>query len=394
MVGKRSSQNTHCCIATEGKNTIPSSALPADSSLAGPVESPSHFGNLPFELIELICSFCESSVSSLLMNKCWYVMAARQAYAEPHLTASNFSLFARALSENHALAANVRALDLSTISRVGNSVLAVLLRHCAPRLEVFVAPKSRFAHSSMISLPACERLRHLDLGLVSETLDLADLLTTIQNFHDLEVLIFPPSSTKCDDNMVIEWPSNLRQLRISGGFPSRLLEQTVFPKSLTSLGISNCPHLTTYSLNKLLEKVGQQLTDLSLEYVPPHHEMRYRWWRLDFTPYIDKGAADCVLTQCPNLQIWQVNIECISFSALDYDLVPSNHPLRELQIRCCSEDIWDWFGRIDPPYVLVAIRKLTNLRRVSTPFNWDIRHGASELRSKLRERGGDLIIER
>jgi len=353
------------------------SLAPREEVDGGTRGAPSTPGDFPLEIIDMICAQCEKKFPLMLVNRRWHLMALPHVYAEPGLTPTSFPHFVQAISSDRELGSNVRALDLSTISQVGkNSMVSRLLRRCSPKLEVFVAPQSHFGYSPMISLAGCERLKYLDLGLVSETLDLAHLFATIQKFHELEVLHFPRSSIKCDDNEAIEWAPNLRQLGLSGGFPSRFLEQTAFPPTLTTLSISNCPYLGTTALNKLLERVGPQLLRLSLAYPVPH---------------LSADAADCVLMQCPNLRVWQVSVDYVSSAALDADLIPHGHPLRQLMLL--SSGLMGHSDKIKPAHVLMATDELVHLRRLSASLllGW---HPESEalngLVDVLNERGGGV----
>lgn len=398
MVGKRRPHKTRLPYRkVVGKGEIPSGAEGAELELPQLLEEAlvlsSESDNvdtaeinsqptrdLPLELIDMICGFCPKKFHLLFVNKRWFSMALPHVYAYPNLTPPTFAAFVEVISKYKELGGMVRELDLVKIAQVGrNSMVSRLLRRCSPKIELFRAPQSHFGYSPMISLSSCLRLKFLDLSLVSETLDLPQLFKTIQQFHDLEVLLFPRSSIKCNDDAQICWPPNLRQLGLSGGFPSLFLETTDFPPSLTQLYISNCPYMTTESLNSLLGRIGRQLVYLSLTYPIPN---------------LNQSALDFVFLQCPNLVTLQVSVDYMSNAALDPDSIPEGHSLRNLLIR--SSGLMGHSDKIRPSDVLLATESLTSLRRISVSLllGWNPENSSLlGLADEMTQRGGGVWMK-
>ena len=180
----------------------------------------------PPEILKLILGYCDTLWPFLTINSKWYSIVLPMLYLRPQLSSRNFGEFVTAITRHRHLGNFVSELDLTEIVQTGkNSVTSRLLTRCAPRLELFIAPQCNFGYSPLLSLRNCKRLKILDLGMVSERVDLPALILAVQEFRDLEVMRFPRSSIECE-TFDLQWPPNLRALALSGGLTPEFLECT------------------------------------------------------------------------------------------------------------------------------------------------------------------------
>ena len=207
---------------------------------------------LPWEIQKMILQYSEViEPSFLVVCKTWYHLCIPLLYYSPSLTSKNFNKFVDAIISNKKkkLGEFVQELDLSTILQSGkNSFVSKLLRRCSPGLTKFTAPQTSFGFAPLISLKACHQLKYLDLGLVSETVKLQELLAAIQNFKHLTHLSFPRSSIDCEGYREFVWPTNLKYLKLSGGITNEFVCETEWPKTIKTLEFSYCPQVDEHAI--------------------------------------------------------------------------------------------------------------------------------------------------
>lgn len=329
---------------------------------------------LPAELVAAIAAYVERPAALLLVSRRCYDAALPLVYRRPQLGPHNYSQFVKAVSLERGYGALVRELDLSGIVQTGkNSMTARLLRRCAPNLELFVAPQSHFGIAPLISLRSCRQLRVLDLSLVSETVDLPQLLRAVQGFTALENVHFPRSSIHCEC-FDFQWPASLRSLSLAGGITPAYLERVPLPANLAALRLSNCPQITGDSLVALLARAGAQLRRLAILYP---------------LPGVLPGDVDAALMLCPHLDSLAVSLDYASSALLD--MAPEGHPLKTLTLT--SSGAVSSPNRVRPSDVLLATEALAQLSRVrvSIHLGWNPESQVvANLISVLDERGGGL----
>lgn len=331
---------------------------------------------LPFELVEMIAARCSRRFPLLFVNSQWFFASLPYVYSRPSLTSKNFAHFVEAITRDRKLGGYVTELDLVGIAQMGkNSMTARLLRRCSPRLERFIAPQSHFGFSPVLALGACQQLRILDLGLVTETVDMPKLLATISTFPYLEAVSFPRSSIRCDDCSNLKWPPNLRTLHLAGGITGDFLSITNFPSSLRDLTLAHCPYITTESLLILLSRIGHQLRTLGVFYP---------------MPLLSATALDTALIMCPFLVSLRLSVDYTSSRLLD---VP-DHPLRNLSVT--SSGMMGHANKMRPSDLLLATEHLTQLMRLSVSFQLGWNPQSESLNALIEifnERGGGVWLE-
>ncbi|SCV02842.1 LAMI_0H03422g1_1 [Lachancea mirantina] len=321
---------------------------------------------LPWELFRLILQFSETiEPQYLLVCRTWYFISLSFLYRAPKLSSRNFYKFVDALVNNRKkrLGEHVVTLDLSTIIQSGkNSFVSKLLRRCSPRLETFTAPQTSFGYAPLISLKSCHKLKYLDLGLVSETVQLRELFQAIKGFNCLTHLSFPRSSIDCEGFREFQWPPNLRYLKLSGGITNEFVSETSFPRSIRRLEFSYCPQINEHAVYTVLAKIGDTLTHLYF-----HYPM----------PALQESSLDYVFRYCSNLITLQLTVDYCSkwaFSENFLTPLPYPRPLRNLRLEC-SGSLGQAF-KVHPDDLTIAVveERLPNLKtlRVTSKLGWDM----------------------
>ncbi|KAI4128008.1 MAG: hypothetical protein LQ347_004354, partial [Umbilicaria vellea] len=182
------------------------------------------------------------------------------------------------------------------------------------------APPSR-SINCLAALSKCTRLLHLDLSLISESLSLSSLFHTLAPLTSLLTLHFPRSSTNDSRTNPLShsWPPCLHTLHISGGLrDASLLYFCTVPRTLTSLTLSNSPHLSTAFVSPLLKAIGPHLTRLRIA---------------DTMPQLRATALDTILPHLPALHHLSAPADLISgaFFLCAGGLSPA-HPLSVLEL--------------------------------------------------------------
>lgn len=338
--------------------------------------SPEAALGVPAEVFRIIMDHSSSHWRFLTVNSKWFEEVIKFVYKRPKLSPRNFGEFVTAISAHKTLGAYVCDLDLTQIIQTGkNSLTARLLTRCSPRLELFIAPQSNFGYSPLLSLRHCKRLKTLDLGMVSEKVDLPKLVAAVEEFQDLEVMRFPRSSIMCECDH-LNWPPNLRTLGLAGGLTSEFLESTFLPSTVTTLELSNIPTASTSSITTLLSRIGTQLKRLVVQYP---------------LQGLSANALDTVLLMCPNLKSLTVSVDYVSEELFAF--VPENHPLGTLKLL--SSGMIGHSNKVRPPNITASLESLPSLTRVgvSLQLGWNPNNDAIlELASHLEDRNGGLWL--
>ncbi|CAI4408365.1 CBM_collapsed_G0014730.mRNA.1.CDS.1 [Saccharomyces cerevisiae] len=285
------------------------------------------------------------NMNYLLVCRNWYAMCLPKLYYAPALTSKNFNGFVDTIIINKKknLGHYVFELNLSTILQSGrNSFVSKLLRRCCSNLTKFIAPQTSFGYAPLISLKSCHDLKFLDLGLVSETVKLKELFSAIKNFTKLTHLSFPRSSIDCQGFQDIQWPQNLRYLKLSGGITNEFVIDTKWPTTITTLEFSYCPQITELSIYSLLSQIGDNLKHLFFHYPMPS---------------LAENSLDHVFTYCANLISLQLMVDycskwCFSEFMLS-KLVEYDRPLKTLYLECSGS--LGLASKIHPDDLTIAI---------------------------------------
>lgn len=343
---------------------------------------------LPFEIIVKILEFTEprERLNQLLICRSIYCMLLRDIYCYPKLDSTNFNPFVELLTdrENKGKFDHfVKILDLSNIIQVAKtSYVGKLIRRCSKSLEMFISSQSNFGLTSLISLRNCEKLRILDLSLVSGQVDLKELFRCICNLHALEQLSFPRSSIRCE-NYEFEWPRNLWYLKLQGGITDEFLMNSVFPSTITSLEFAYCPNVSDEGVNDLLSKIGTQLERLSVFYP---------------MPMLSSIAFDFALLYCPNLKMIYASISYISNDLFRTNYLPPladrDRPLKHIIID--SPGQVGEGAKIDPDEITTAIceDRLPSLHSLtfSRYLGWNFTSAeVQDLVYEMENRGGEVF---
>ncbi|CUS22177.1 LAQU0S04e09956g1_1 [Lachancea quebecensis] len=342
---------------------------------------------LPWEVLALVLKQCER-IEPQFLAVCWhwYSICVPLLYRIPKLSSGNFSQFVDAVVNNRKkrLGENVVELDLSMIIQSGkNSYVSKLLRRCSPKLQSFIAPQTSFGYAPLISLKSCRQLRYLDLGLVSETVQLGELFSAIKEFRSLTHLSFPRSSVDCEGFRDFDWPPNLQYLKLSGGITNEFVRESTFPRTIKKLEFAFCPQIDEHSVYTVLVKIGDRLTHLNF-----HYPM----------PTLQGSSLDAVFRYCLNLRVLQLPVDyCSKWAFSEYMLtpLPSPRPLCTLMLDC-SGNLGQAF-KVHPDDITIALAedRLPHLRtlRVSSKLGWDLEgRDVNDLISFLNDQHADFRI--
>lgn len=322
----------------------------------------------------------------LRVNKLFYALVVPMIYGFPQVKAPNFFQFVETISSNKKIGENVRQLDLSYIIQSGkNAYVAKLLKRCKKNLEVFVAPQTSFGLGPLVALRNCENLTVLDLRLVSETLNLAELFNSIRNLDKLTKLSFPRSSIEMDSKLVdqIHWPPKLSSLRISGGISDEFLIRSNLPPTITTLEFAHCPQIGDTGIKALLYKFGNNLKTLKVEY--PMRQLK-------------DDSLDVIFDYCPNLTVLLIYVDYISSAFFDdYNLKYSAHerPLKHVYID--SSGMLGTSTKLHPIDLAIALTdgRLPNVKNIrsTAKLGWDPNSEfLTTIIGELEDRGGGLYL--
>lgn len=273
----------------------------------------SQSGNLflPPEVVDHIFSYVPDPFPLELLFVCrlWYHIGLTYIYEEPALEVKNYGKFVETISGSDYLGSLVKVLDLRNIIQSGkNSYTSRLLRRCSKSLRTFVAPQTSFGYAPLLSLKQCKVIENLDLGLVSETVDLRELFGAIKGASHLQRLEFPRSSVFCSD-YDFSWPKSLKHLGLSGGVSNEFLNVARFPSTITYLSLSHCPFITAESLRSLMRKLGEHLITLHVLYP---------------LPALRPNALDSALRLCPKLINFTVSVDYITRHLFELGNLPTD----------------------------------------------------------------------
>ncbi|KAI9833339.1 MAG: hypothetical protein M1819_003734 [Sarea resinae] len=398
--------------ATEANDAAPASKHTPSDPPREPIP-------LPTELIIQILSHMPPSrvsqhtfYSCCLVSRQWYSAAVAFLYHRPYITGKNFKQFVATVCPSinahirrSELAELVHTLDMGNLVHDGSkSLTARLLGRMKGNLESFTAPQASFAINCFAPLSKCQRLRTLDLSLVSESLSLATLFASISSLPQLTSLTFPRSTLTYPTNPLLRptWPPALKTLNLVGGISLAVLYDQLddFPSTLTSLTLTHCPHLTHDAVSTLLARLSPPAHTLT--HVSITHPMRA----------LARGDLDNLPLACPHLVSVAVSLDYITRAFFDAELPrihhhhhhldhpqlnhhqqqqqqhlphpsspsPSNgtttsrhnnqrthHPLRSLELHASGDAIDERFGRRVTPndiYLAVFGGFFADLRRV------------------------------
>jgi hypothetical protein len=344
---------------------------------------------LPPEVVDIILSYLPRPVSPeiLYVSRAWYVAGMAHVYACPRLNVGNYSKFVETISSSHSVGNMVKILDLRNIIQSGkNSYTSRLLRRCSSSLETFIAPQTSFGYAPLVSLRQCTELKTLDLGLVSETVDLRELFLAIRNAKKLERLEFPRSSVFCKQYDHV-WPTNIKYVGLAGGISNAFVTETIFPRTITHLSMNHCPFITSETLRSLCGRLGGHLTNLKVTFP---------------LPALRPNALDSILMLCPNLNVLHVSVDYLSrYVFADLNMPTDSrghvvaHPLKYLTLD--SSGMLGQAGKIQADDISLAILedklpKLTHIR-ISNKLGWNPENEEMcELLEVLETRDGGVWV--
>lgn len=316
-------------------------------------------------------------------------MAIQPLYDSPFLTGRAYELFVRTICpsvlahiKKQNLANLVRVLDLSHIIHQGTkSTTARLLGRTKQGLQVFIAPQASFAVNCWASLSKCERLRILDLSLVSECISFQSLAQTLRRLGGVEAIYLPRCTNKDEAGALsinVRWPPKMQHLSLSGSIYGKFLWDLLrqpdhFPPSMRSLSILHSPGLDHTGIRPLLQNLETQLTTVELRDLPS----------------VKHGRLNSVLEWLPNLTHLTIALDYIDsrFAHMPPDWHPSMwasaRPLQELTLVTSGQTGIDpsrSFTAVDL-YNLIDERYLGRLRwlNIAQSSEWENEHEGAEV---------------
>lgn len=337
-----------------------------------------------YRIFQILDSWGALHPKFMRVCKCFYLMILPILYQTPHLRATNFFNFVETLSNNKSLGNFIQTLDLAYVIQSGkNAFVARLLKQSRKNLETFVAPQTSFGLAPLIALKNCQNLKVLDLRLVSETVNLAQLFHSIENLSHLTHLSFPRSSIEISDYENISWPPHLTFLRLSGGISDDFLYHSKFPTLITNMELAHCPAISDLGLKQVLYRIGPQLITLKVQYP---------------MPALKQNTLDEVFFFCPNLRVLEISVDYVSSLFFDEQYLgylDFLRPLRTFYIN--SSGMLGTLTRLDPMDLAVALDdgRLPLLKNIqcTAKLGWDPKSDAVEfIVNKLDERKGGLYI--
>lgn len=346
--------------------------------------------NLPIELVHYILQILhfkrQLKPKFLRVSKLFYQLTMPMIYESPRLKATNFFAFVDTVSNNKPIGNHIRQLDLSHIIQSGkNAFVAKLLKRSRKSLELFVAPQTSFGLGPLVSLKNCENLTVLDLRLVSETLNLAQLFNSISQLTKLTRLSFPRSSIEIESGLVptIQWPPRLTALRILGGISDEFLINSNLPSTITQLEFAHCPAIEDYGIKTLLYRFGNNLKVLKVEYPMPG---------------LKEDSLDIIFEACPNLVSLLIYVDYISSDFFEEGYLPfldHDRPLKTLYIE--SSGMLGTSTKLHPLDLAMALSdgRLACLKniRCTAKLGWDPESEFIQtIVDVLEQRGGGMYL--
>ncbi|KAL6925695.1 hypothetical protein ACO0SA_000296 [Hanseniaspora valbyensis] len=345
-----------------------------------------------------------------LVCKDFYLIMLPRMYSTPVLTSKNFQKFIETLDTDKKIKKNnkkknentltvvslsslVKVLDLSMIIQSGkNSVISKLLRRCSDSLIEFVAPQTSFGTLSLTTLKACTKLRSLNLQLVSEKVNLNELFSALNKFHNLKQLALPRSSFNCDclvENFILGkislyegsiWPPNLEDVTLCGNITNDFISTCFLPVNLKKLSICYCPLLDDISIFKILDRCGYTLESIQFGY--PLTKLR-------------EDSLDNVLRYCSSsLKELTIVADYVSkYFFLDESNIATN--LHTLTIDCSGS--LGQINKIHPDDVTIALmeNRLPALKTlyISIKIGWNLKSDdVNDLISVFEDQGGSIYL--
>lgn len=287
-----------------------------------------------------------------------YVGGLHAIYYFPKLNPRNYHKFVDTISRKPTRKL-VHHISLNNVSYASKaSITSRLLRRCATNLETFSGPQSGLGFTALRAFSQCQKLKKIDLSILSEKIDLQYLFGGIQHLKHLEYIILPylsipaPMCTEC-------WPSSLTFVGFSGGLTDDFLAESVFPPSLKSINITQCPLLTDAGIFSLLSKIGPNLSSVCVQYPMPE---------------LSRSGLDCIFQLCPNATTISIPANYITSTAFE-SIPESGHNVRSLEITY-SGSLLTNISLIKADDLVGALvdGKLPNLHRLQ----WSIRLGWRE----------------
>ena len=277
---------------------------------------------LPDEIILEILNYISRTkqaqktlASCCLLSRQWYDAAVPLLYARPYLHGGNFDQWTRAICPSinlhvrkSPLSELTRSLNMSGLVHSGSkSLTARILGRTKGVLEEFVAPQASFSVHCCPPLGKCQRLRLLDLSLVSESPPLPKLFETVSHLQDLRTFRLPRSSGFGVHYKPhsFAWPPRLEDLSLSGGIDAHFLHGVVaFPQTLKSLTIEHCPLAKGFAVSHLLRTAVRPLQNLNS-------------FTIRMMPRLSSHALDDLLLLLPQVKKLSLSVDYITPALFD-----------------------------------------------------------------------------
>ncbi|MCJ1248682.1 hypothetical protein MMC30_005900 [Trapelia coarctata] len=235
------------------------------------------------------------------------------------------------------------------------SLTGRLLGRVKENLEEFVAPQSSFAVNCLAALSKCKNLKHLDLSLICESLQVLDLMRALSTLPKLETFRFPRCSAASKPGMKDEaipgcrkscWPDSLRAFYFSCGLQIGYIPAIIkAPLCVTSLTIEEGHSFSSEVVWCSVLILGHQIRSL----------------RLEFTSKFGFEPMNALLHDFPNLTHLLLRADHIGLPFFALGVIPHAHPLKVLTVVASDEKS---VYLLMPKYLVEAVNdgRLSNLR--------------------------------
>jgi len=224
--------------------------------------------------------------------------------------------------------------------------------------------------NSLAALSKCKSLKHLDLSLICESLQVLDLLRALSTLPNLSTFRFPRCSAASKPGMKDEtipgcrksrWPDSLRAFYFSCGLQIGYLPAIIkAPPSVTALTIEEGHTFSSEVVWCSVLTLGHQITLL----------------RLEFTSKFGFEPMNALLQNFPNLTRLLLRSDHIGIPFFAPGVIPLAHPLKALTVIATEGS---GFYSLIPRYLVEAVKdgRLMNLRTVR--FSKMIKGPAAEM---------------
>lgn len=327
------------------------------------------FSDLPQEIVDQIIGYLfpsqENRGGLLLVNWAVYNAALPHVYNAPNISSRNLLRFSETISSRQSTYA-VQSLNLQKVIHGAKaSQMSRVLRKCSKTLREFYAPQVGFTQSAFRAIGLLHKIRVLDLGAVSEKVELSYFLAAIAKAETLEVIQFPRFSKNTEGLLKVRWPPKLRHIGLSGSINDELLSSEL-PLTVESVSIQHCPCITLATTVAFLERLGPQLRTFSASYPLS----------------LPSNAFDQLLVLCPGLIYFKGYVDY--FTRALFQSIPDGHPLETLVLDSAG-GLLNRDNKISADDVSSAIveGKLNRLRRV----RWSLQVGWRQDKSDVRDLG-------